>query len=90
MTNPLGAFFQWETIRKGVELQLSQASPVTRALFNASYFAREHNIPLLAQAGDAVVLSKVRAFTGVGPPLFSSLEVRPGPTMTDWLCLNVW
>lgn len=89
MTNPLGASFQWETIRKGVELQLSQASPVTRALFNASYFAREHNIPLLAQAGDAVVLSKVRAFTGVGPPLFFLSRGAPR-TMTDWLCLNVW
>lgn len=55
---------QWETIRKGVELQLSQASPVTRALFNASYWAKEHGVPGLAQAGDAVVLSKVRAFTG--------------------------
>jgi long-chain acyl-CoA synthetase len=54
----------WETIRKAVELQLSSASPVTRGLFNLSYFAKEHNIPLLAQAGDAVVLSKVRAFTG--------------------------
>lgn len=54
----------WETIRKAVELQLSQASPVTRGLFSLSYWAKENGIPLLAQAGDAVVLSKVRAFTG--------------------------
>ncbi|PWN87587.1 acetyl-CoA synthetase-like protein [Acaromyces ingoldii] len=54
----------WETIRKGINQKVNSGPTVARMAFKAGYTLKQNKVPLLSNAADAVVFSKVRAQTG--------------------------
>ena len=54
----------WETIKKGVLVQVNQGGAVKKAVFNGSLKIKRGKIPILSQVVDSVVMSKVKAATG--------------------------
>lgn len=54
----------WETIKKGVLVQVNQGGAIKKAVFNGSLKIKKNKVPILSQVVDSVVMSQVRAATG--------------------------
>jgi len=54
----------WETIKKGILAQVNQGGAIKKAVFNGSLKVKKHNVPILTQVVDSVVMSKVKVATG--------------------------
>ena len=54
----------WETIKKGVLVQVNHGGALKKAVFNGSLKIKKNKIPILSQVVDSVVMSKVKAATG--------------------------
>jgi len=54
----------WETIRKSLLSTVDAGGSLTRYLFYGAVYVKKHNIPVLSQLADKLVLARVRAATG--------------------------
>lgn len=54
----------WEQIRKGILSKVHSSSSIKQRLFSLGMWAKQHKVPGLAQAADALVFKAVREQTG--------------------------
>lgn len=54
----------WETIKKGVLVQVNHGGALKKAVFNASLKIKKTGFPVLSQIVDILVMSQVKAATG--------------------------